>query len=61
MTEAIFAGKEIKELSLEHRLALFASRNTIFAGLTKHFLMCDSPRYAGDWDRQNEQPDNLSL
>ena len=52
MAETIFAGKKKKEFSLKNGLAIFTTINTVFSWFPKKFFMRNSPRNAGNGQRQ---------
>jgi hypothetical protein len=54
MTEAIFAGEEIKEFSLRQRPALFTLRPAPISRLGENFLKNDRARNARDGNREDE-------
>ena len=59
VTETVFAGEEVKELSSpesRRRLALILAVITRFS---EYFLVSDRPCDAGNWDRQNQKPQKL--
>ncbi len=43
MTETIFAGKQVKKLSLPKRSAIFTFSKAIFPGFTKYLFMSNGP------------------
>ena len=47
MTETVFAGEQIEELSAGYRFTVPASSHTKFAGLSENFLMSYCPCNAG--------------
>ena len=54
MTETIFAGEQIKELSLQNCLTSLTLSNTIFTRLFKHFFMRYRPGNTGNRQRKYE-------
>jgi hypothetical protein len=61
MTETIFAGKEVEELSFRQALPGFASPHAVFSGLPEYFLVRNRPGHAGNWQRQKKKPDDLQV
>lgn len=61
MTEAVFAGKEIKEFALQQRFTFLRFTFTIFPWFPENFFMRYSPGYAGYWQRHNKKIDDLVL
>ncbi len=43
MTETIFAGEQVKKLSLKKRSAIFTFSNAILARFTKYLFMSNCP------------------
>lgn len=60
MTEAVFAGKEIKELAPKQASGLYGFLMAILPRFTKDFLMGNGPCDTGNWDCQNQQPRDLN-
>lgn len=59
MTEAVFAGEEVKELPDENGISLAASSCTKLTAFPKNFFVGYSPRYTGDRYRQYKKPGDL--
>jgi len=57
VTETIFTCEEVKELSREDILRLFAFFNTVLMRFTEDLLMSNCPRNACDWQWQYQQPE----
>jgi hypothetical protein len=55
VAEAILAGEQIEELSLDHPAAILASGNAPVARLPKDFFMGYSPGDRSDRYRQDHQ------
>jgi hypothetical protein len=55
MAEAIFAGKQVKEFSLQQASAGFGFFYTVLSWFTEYFLMCDRPGYTCDGNGKQEQ------
>jgi hypothetical protein len=55
MAEAVFAGKYIKELSLQEYLAILAAIHAKFACLPENLFVSDRPGDARDRYRKYEQ------
>jgi hypothetical protein len=58
MAEAVFAGEEVKEFSLDELAAILASLCAIISHLSEDFLKDHRSRYGGDWNGQNEKRDD---
>ena len=61
MTEAILAGKEVKEFSLQQRSAFLRFTFTIFPWLAENFFMRNRPRNAGYWQSHYKEINDLVL
>jgi len=48
MTETVFAGKKVKELTLSNSFPVLTAFQAIFPGLPENFFVGDCPRNAGD-------------
>jgi hypothetical protein len=59
VTEAIFTGKQIEELSANNRFPLFTAFETIIVDFPENLFMCESPGDTCYGHCQNEQPDDL--
>ena len=59
VAEAVLAGEQIKELADEHMSRLLAAACTKFSWLAKDFLVSDGPADARNWQRDEQQFDDL--
>lgn len=59
MAEAVFAGKQVKKLAHKHMPRLLAAACTEFAGLAEDLFVSDRPANAGDWQRDQQQFNDL--
>lgn len=59
MAKAIFAGKEVKELSGQYRRAVFGTLDTPFPRFAEYFLVRHRPRNTGNGNREYKKPYEL--
>lgn len=59
VTEAVFTSEQIEKLAPPKFSSGLALSFAVLAGFAKDFFMNDSPRDAGDGNRQNHQPQDL--
>jgi len=59
MTEAIFAGEEVKEFPRQQQLIKLAFTDAVFPGLAKDLFLRNCPADAGNRNGEGKQPGDL--
>jgi hypothetical protein len=54
MAETVFAGKQVKKLTLGYIFPVMAAFHTIFPGFAENLLVGNRPRDAGDGDSKGK-------